>query len=554
MSSAMQQIEIPVDHFFRAASKSYNNWITAVIREFHQNCTDAGATRIDYDFSEEDLTLTVIDNGSGCTSEDIKYKLLTLGGSGKVSGETTGGFGIAKEILYFPWQEWSIRTRDVLVKGSGSKFHEPVKVRGEEFRGFKATIKFPELSILQNMRMRAHTYLQRCEVFTDTYIDGNKIENTVFCGRLARTMSWCNIFVSSDEDKTDCYAYIRVNGILMFTHYVGDDCPRVIVEITVPSINVLTSNRDEFRSTDDKDYRREFHEFAHALIIDKKQSVRDNIEHTETIRGAEGEIIVDDPFLSAKDNVSGARLVAEEAGARLVKALENAAQKAEDVWCKGDVELLIEAVKNGFTDAKKAADSSVDSTVAWVAGNIEIASFFLEEAEKENDDDIYKAADILRLLGTFPDVVVMWRGDDKKSVQKVLDLKSVQIIIKCWAEFLKIIMLYSGNFGKFKVGVGINLDGVEALYYKEGSTHVFLVDPTIDTNGNPGKLKISDRYFIDELMERAIHEVCHVRYKYHDVTFCCEMDRIHRALRPHYSKFKAVVDMVKTTTPKRSDN
>lgn len=571
MEPKMNQIQIPVDHFFRAASRSYGDWLKAVIREFHQNCTDAGATRIDYNFDPDTLTLTVSDNGCGCTASDITDKLLTLGGTGKVAGATsTGGFGIAKEILYFPWSVWTIRTRNVLVEGVGSQYRDPATT-DQEFAGFEAVITFPDLVTLQKMQYRAQSYLPLCErEGVETFVNGIKIVTTLLKGRMARQFGWADIYVSADPEHLDYEAHVRVNGVHMFSHYIGDNCPQVIVEITRPSTEVLISNRDGFRTgaVETGKFQEEFQKFVQELIIDKKQAVREiDQEHTELIRG-DGVIKVEDPYLKAVSPKEAAKTVAGPAGVRMVEAFQQAGETAENIYCSYDVRKCLETFRedlgsaqrtmaNTFNDAEtreEKEDAKVMKT--WVDNQAEIAEMFIEKAEEKiKAGERYEAADILKLVGRFPDVIVRWKGADKKAVQKVLGLKSTRIVLRVWADFLKLIMLHAGNYDAFRVGLGIGLDGVEALYFREkDGIHNFLINPTINEDGEADKkFKISSKYAVDEILDRAIHEIAHVRESRHDIDFSQEIDRIRRALRPHMGKFQSMFNTIKATAPKVSE-
>jgi hypothetical protein len=122
-----------------------------------------------------------------------------------------------------------------------------------------------------------------------------------------------------------------------------------------------------------------------------------------------------------------------------------------------------------------------------------------------------------------------------------------------WTSVLKVIMLYSGNYEAFRVGLGIGLDGVEALHFEENGIHNFLINPMIDETGSEGRFKISGKYAVDEILDRAIHEVGHVQVRHHDVEFVQEIDRIRRCLRPHMGKFQSIFNTIKATTPKVSE-
>ncbi|MCK5342356.1 MAG: ATP-binding protein, partial [Candidatus Heimdallarchaeota archaeon] len=102
------KIVIGSDYFRKNARSDYASPLPFVwIREAMQNSIDAGATEIK--ISTEGNNITFTDNGCGMDLDVLTHKLLTLGGTKKESG-SVGGFGKAKEVLFFSWDEWFIDT------------------------------------------------------------------------------------------------------------------------------------------------------------------------------------------------------------------------------------------------------------------------------------------------------------------------------------------------------------------------------------------------------------------------------------------------------------
>src|SRR5690554_1029095 len=101
------QVAIPDNFFLKEARQEYWNVSGRLIAELTQNSVDAGATRIDFEFSDDGYSCQ--DNGCGMTKEIMIPALLTLGGTRKAE-RSTGGFGAAKKILLFAHKEFQIRT------------------------------------------------------------------------------------------------------------------------------------------------------------------------------------------------------------------------------------------------------------------------------------------------------------------------------------------------------------------------------------------------------------------------------------------------------------
>jgi HSP90 family molecular chaperone len=139
-------IKIGADYFRRCSRNEYSQSIPTIwIREAVQNSIDAKSTRIDITLTEE--FVTVEDNGSGMTADIILNKLLVLGGTFKENANSTGGFGKAKEVLFFCWDEWQIdsrpTTKDRFFVSSEMIGKKPIEhLTGNYSRGTKIKIKF----------------------------------------------------------------------------------------------------------------------------------------------------------------------------------------------------------------------------------------------------------------------------------------------------------------------------------------------------------------------------------------------------------------------------
>jgi hypothetical protein len=117
-----------------ATEKLYQNsdLIALATREAMQNSVDAvraayrarqiergaGFFSVTWEPQGSTGTLTFADNGTGMDDDTLRRKFLTLGGTGKgtdTSGETVGGFGMAKAVILgvSPTGRWEVHTRDL---------------------------------------------------------------------------------------------------------------------------------------------------------------------------------------------------------------------------------------------------------------------------------------------------------------------------------------------------------------------------------------------------------------------------------------------------------
>src|SRR5262249_54396167 len=112
----------------------------AFAREVMQNSIDCGSTRITVSVTEgDDVTrVDVGNNGAPMDRETLVNKLLSLGESGKSFQNAVGGFGKAKEILYFAHKEYAIRAGDWPVTGSGAGYD--IEPMGSRHHGTTSTV------------------------------------------------------------------------------------------------------------------------------------------------------------------------------------------------------------------------------------------------------------------------------------------------------------------------------------------------------------------------------------------------------------------------------
>lgn len=238
----MKTVDIPSDYFFRMATRDYYQWRSALIREFIQNSVDAGATEIHFDHNGK--LLTVRDNGSGMNRKTIESALLTLGGSYK-EGLTVGGMGKAKELLYFSWPSWEIKSQNCYVKGSGPRY----EIRATEFiDGTISRIKIGDQFNDLYPYIGEYLKLSSLRAFhgIKCFFNGKSIEVSEY--KLIKkiyTIDGLGDLYKVDTDDQTGRVIVQTHGLFMFNcHSVIDRT--YLFNITQPSYNCLTSNRDGF--------------------------------------------------------------------------------------------------------------------------------------------------------------------------------------------------------------------------------------------------------------------------------------------------------------------
>lgn len=255
--------------FFAKAKNDYADWRFAIARELEQNSIDARARNITIDLKldGDDTLLTYEDDGRGMTEEVLTEKLLALGESGKDFAGTVGGFGKAKEILYFCHKAFAIETRDNHVSGSGGTYD---LTRCPYVDGCRSTIRIEgdHVDALVKQFKRAISMTQWGGRFT---LNGEVLYGQLKKGAFRKELDWCKIYTNKTFANR---LVVRIGGIVMFTKYVEADDRCVIVELKGNSSDVLQSSRDHLKW----DQSVELDELIRKLTVDKNSAFRS--DHT----------------------------------------------------------------------------------------------------------------------------------------------------------------------------------------------------------------------------------------------------------------------------------
>jgi hypothetical protein len=236
--------------FFASALKDYRDWEIKWWREVVQNAVDAGATEIALDAKQSDDGTWIVsctDNGGGMTEDVLINKFLVLGGTTKAGAApgVAGGFGKAKELILLPWIWWETHTRGVVVRGAGAEYE--IKRGARNLRGTKLTVCMPpdqytashqaiafvEKCFLPGIRFRVNGKVYRGKLTSDKLID--------------RVPGKVDVFHVDKKDASSSGMLVRTNGLYMFSIGYQSVQGYLVAEITAPSIEILTANRDGFR-------------------------------------------------------------------------------------------------------------------------------------------------------------------------------------------------------------------------------------------------------------------------------------------------------------------
>lgn len=258
--------------FFAKIKLDYADWQWALIREFLQNSFDAPGSKNVYveckDATDADgvkCILTVGNDGAPMTRDILENKLLTLGGSGKnFEGENTGGFGVAKSLLYYCHKSFAIRTGNLVVQGEGAQY-----TITEVADGTKGTIStvLVEGAHAAKLLEQARRFSFLSQWKGNLVVDGQLLPCALSKGARRKDLEWGVIYTNKSFENM---CVVRINGQPMFTmHTRFKGC--VLVELNGKALQVLTSNRDALKGS----YQSALSEFLTAVAIDKKSALRE---------------------------------------------------------------------------------------------------------------------------------------------------------------------------------------------------------------------------------------------------------------------------------------
>ena len=232
--------------------KSFNDYrdkFWAFAREIMQNSIDCGSTAIDIKIIEvpdDDCTLVVVRNdGEPMTREILVGKLLSLGSSGKDFQGAVGGFGKAKEILYFAHRSYTIASGVCRVSGSGAGYNLE---EGTFFHGTRSAVVWGGL-VGDNLRAQFRRFIELCDRRNCTFtIDGEPVRPQVPRFHFERPLvhegkEWAHLGVCKFEENL---LLVRIGGLPMFVERT-DYKRTLVLELQGASGERLTANRDSLR-------------------------------------------------------------------------------------------------------------------------------------------------------------------------------------------------------------------------------------------------------------------------------------------------------------------
>ncbi len=506
--NAAGQIVIGVD-FFASALRDYGDWAEKWWREAVQNAVDAGATEVDCVVTlldeagkptvDTDLARSVEvscqDNGHGMDEEVLLNKFLVLGGTTKHTGETVGGFGKAKELLLLPWLRWHMHSGDMIVEGHGIQYD--IKHTGSSRRGTGITVWMPMDK--HTTAADAQSFLKKCWIPGVRFmVNGAVVRANQKAGQLVESASGLDITykkTSKEFDQPTCL--VRVKGLYMFDQYIASDVKGVvIVEVTGPSIEILTANRDGLR---DYEARRTLQGYLNRLAADVKTAtkasrniVKKKYEGTGKFEAkpdqVEAELLMSLASTEPADHgPNQPRTLSDEQSAAFIQIVAAFAGQADDDVEQGGLNLRAHPASAGaMLDVPVHGSAHVEA--------------------------------IAHQLAWEPDFFVYNEVEDFHVPPKFLPEKmtpQIRKLARFWAEMCRFVLIQLGSKAKYGVGWHFE-DSAEggytaASYVEDGDEHWLMLNPFIRGDLKSGDLySLTDRVHVNTLYAMAVHECTHM--------------------------------------------
>jgi hypothetical protein len=273
--------------FFEKAKNDYDNWQWALVREYMQNGIDAKSKNIKiilkYNITEDLTTMEVVNDGEVMTDNILEDKLLCLGGSGKnfVDG-SVGGFGKAKELLFFCHESYTIQSGCTVVTGKGADFTKTTSHEYVNGVATKITMKGPNTVAIADAVRKFASLAQwsgKLSLILESSYDQSceELQCSQSKGTRRRELNFGTVYTSTNSSYE---LVVRIGGIPMF-HQYSEHNRLVIIELNGKSNEVLTSSRDNLLW----DYKAELNKLIAELAINKRSALSSGVKRYEYFEG-----------------------------------------------------------------------------------------------------------------------------------------------------------------------------------------------------------------------------------------------------------------------------
>ena len=457
-------------------------WAVSWWREAIQNSVDAGATKIELSISDngdETFTVRALDNGSGMSEHILVNKFFGYGETGKVGQDAvagTGGFGVAKGLLLFPWLRWRVTTRDMIAEG---------KVRTWDFvAGDHPFLQGTLLEVVMSKDdIRSFTIANAVYVIENSYIphveftvyDYNSPEPRIIAAELLgekREESVENMgefrftHRKGGEESTIFVRHVNPNNnsrLFMFSKrmWMEDKIPGTLTfDILLPSLEAFSSSRNKLENAS---LERQIEQVATSLIKSVAAWTRKGQGHFmqtfigDTLNRFKSEASFEEVrkqygpqyTFDSEDFKAGIQDAAEEDKQR--------SKESEPSELPPSGQAKPQTAQSGTIDATAELLKSLKNQEGDISSVVQAAA---QQLLWKPDYILFNEASGFEVPAEF------WPQTMTKSVMRLLTI---------WAEFCRLGLILMGNTKKFGVGFCFSTDAL-GMFISDPKTRAEIPD------------------------------------------------------------------------------
>jgi hypothetical protein len=319
---------------------------------------------------------------------------------------------------------------------------------------------------------------------------------------------WCTVH-AVECNYEQHYAYVRINGVTMFQPWVSDTNYMVVVELTKPSLDILTVNRDGFTHQ----YSSKLSKLIYEISVEK--GAFGKAYNTSTVyRGndkayydiqLELEAIleeVDRKFAEHNDKLEDTLAARKGLAEEAKRAIDDVREECDADTPREEVaEKIIERVKDNSWKFGNIPDKLIDHMIQDLVCD-HGADFHIKVTAKDVDEIPTHLQP-----GNWGKTTISWA--------------------KLWKHCVKLAMRANGIVVPYTVGWVIDdSEQCYALYERVDGTSIFYMNPMLTWMRSS-----NHSHVFWKMMMNACHEVCHINNSYHDERFIQQYeDILHRTM------------------------
>jgi len=328
------------------------------------------------------------------------------------------------------------------------------------------------------------------------------------------------------------YGILRVNGLYMHSFYIGDGIKEIpIVEITAPSVEVLSVSRDSVR---DYELKNAIDEVVRRIMIDKKTALKkkENL-FIKKYKGKKSD------YEKRSELSDIERLIHTNFG-----KIREPTKKTADGIVLNDTALNLLKL---LSDKKvESGGDSFEGFISNVSGDSALAMMEMDFKSESHMESAIKS--LIWEPSFYVENEIPGYYPEAKFFPETMSSR-IYMLGKTWLELVRFVNIQMGGKEHFMVGFVFSRD-YKALYKTDNEgDQMILLNPFKFKNGslsNENYTQSSDED-LRTMYALAIHECTHMIYgiNYHDESFASAITEAFAACMPGVKKIQRIVKGIK---------